>query len=132
MLKFELAGRSGRRPSVKPSGGTRQKKKIRFSRVAHSHPGISPFLNFPQPGSRPSQGNAGGESRRAKSLRLACPLPVVSCPLCGVIISHWPAWCLTVDSINALQRRKRLPRLCQSRTMRPLHVVVVLFSLLFL
>lgn len=58
------------------------------------------------------------------SLFLVRPLPVVLCPLCGVIISYWPAWCLTVDSISALQRRKRLPRLCQTDTIQPLHVVL--------
>lgn len=48
------------------------------------------------------------ESRRVKAF-LPRPPPVVSCPLCSVIISYWPGWCLTMNSISALQRSKQPP-----------------------
>lgn len=60
-----------------------------------------------------------------QSLFFQAPPSAVSCPLCGVIISYRPAWCLTVDSISAPQRRKRLPSLCQTDTIQPLHVVLM-------
>lgn len=73
------------------------------------------LLEPSQPGSASRQRNSCGESRRVKPF-LPRPLSVVLCPLCGMIISYWPAWCLTMDSISALQRRKRLPSLCQTDT----------------
>lgn len=76
------------------------------------------------PARQPSQQrNARRESRRAKAFLLRPP-PVVSCPLCAVIISYWPGWCLTMNSISALQRRKQPPCLRRCDTIQPLDVVL--------
>lgn len=95
---------------------------IQYVGATFSSREVKAFLNSLRQAVGPSREMYAGKLGRVKPF-LPRPLFVVSCPLCGVIISHWPAWCLTMDSIIAPQWSKRLPSFCQTDTIQPLDVL---------